>query len=190
MRTSIALTFVLAVLGFSRAGATPLPSQEEPPRPMPLVTGSIGLDGTIDTFEKQTQRAVIKAADGVRHVFHFTRKAAVHGVTSTAEDVSVGLDVGSHVVVHYVSEGGEKTVVEVDHVGGDGLKALTCAVTDIDHRAKTLGVRVADGSVMTLHVTDRVAQETGHEIKRGDEVVVYYADEGGKRVAHYVRKAV
>jgi hypothetical protein len=84
MRTSIALTFVLAVLGLSSVGATPLRSQEEPTRPMPVMTGSIGLGGTIDTFEKQTQRAVVKAADGVRHVFHFARRTAVHGATSVA----------------------------------------------------------------------------------------------------------
>jgi hypothetical protein len=191
MKTSIAFALMLTALGISRVGAAqPPPAREEPTRPMPVVTGSIGLDGTIDTFEKQTKRVVVKAADGVRHVFHFTRTTAVHGATATAEDVSAGLDAGSHVVVHYVTEGGEKTAVEVDRVGENGLKELTGAVTSVDRHAKTLAVRLADGSEMTLHLSERAAKDAGRDVKRADKVVVYYADEGGRRVAHFFKKVV
>jgi hypothetical protein len=191
MKRSIAFLLLLAVLEFFRvASAQSQPTQDTPPRPTVGGTGSIGLDGTIDTFEKETSRAVIKTADGVRHVFHLTKKTAVHGARTTTKDVPADLDAGSHVVVHYVREGGEHTAVEVDRVGEDGLKPLHGAVTHVDRGAKTLAVRLEDGSTMTLHLTERAAKDAGKDVKRADKVVVYYADEGGKRVAHFFKKVV
>jgi hypothetical protein len=192
MTTPIALTLMLTLLGVARvAAAQAPPTQDEPPRPTtPGVTGSIGLDGTIDTFEKQTRRAVVKTADGVRHVFHLTKKTAVHGANAAAADVSAGLDAGSHVVVQYVREGGKSTAVEVDRVGEGGLQAVHGSVTHVDRGARTLAVRLADGSAMTLHLTERAAKEAGNDVRRADKVVVFYADERGKRVAHYFKKVV
>lgn len=187
----ISTGFMLAFLTMSCAAAAgqDLPTQDQPPRPTPLVVGSIGLDGTIDKFEKGTERVVVKAADGIRHVFRLTGRTAVHGAKTTAEDVSAGVDVGSHVVVHYVTEGGEKTAVEVDRVGENGLQELHGVVTHVDRGAKTLAVRVADGSAMTLNLTERAAKDAGRDVKRADKVVVYYADEGGKHIAHFFKKA-
>jgi hypothetical protein len=191
MKSTFAPFLLLAVLGLSRAASAQAPAvQDTPPRPTPLGVGSIGLDGTIDTFEKETRRAVIKTADGVRHAFHFASKTAVHGATATAEDVSTGLDAGSHVVVHYINEGGKNTAVEVDRIGEGGLKALGGAVTHVDRAAKTLAVHLEDGSAMSLHLTERVARDVGKDVRRADKVVVYYADEGGRRVAHYFKKVV
>ena len=186
----IATGFTLAFLALSCAAAAgqDLPTQDQPPRPTPLIVGSIGLDGTIDKFENGTKHVVVKAADGIRHVFRLTGRTAVHGANTTAEDVSAGVDVGSHVVVHYVTEGGEKTAVEVDRVGENGLRALQGVVTYVDRGARTLAVHLADGSSMTLHLTERAAKDAGRDVKRTDKVVVYYADEGGKHVAHFFEK--
>jgi hypothetical protein len=177
--------FLLTLLLISSATAS---AQEEPPRPTPLGIGSIGLDGTIDTFEAQAHRAIVKAADGLRHVFHLTGKTVVHGATTTGEDSAAGLEVGSHVVVQYVTEGGQKTAVEVDRVGEGGLTVLEGGVTDVNRGAKTLAIRLADGSAVTLRLTDRAAKDVGKDVKRADRVMVYYADEGGKHVAHYFKK--
>jgi len=155
--------------------------------PIPGVTGTIGLDGTIDKFYHVTHSAIVKTADGVRHLVHLTRHTAVHGAGS-ADDAFNGLEEGSRVVVHYVEEGDKKTAVEIDRVDDDGLTLLEGTVKHVDRAGKKLTLQLADDSVVTLRLTDRAARDVGKDIEGAGRVVVYYADDGGERVAHYFRK--
>jgi hypothetical protein len=91
-------------------------------------------------------------------------------------------------VLHYVDEGGRQTALEVDRVGEGGLPAVEGTVTYVDRRAKRLTVRLADGTVITLRLTDRAAQNAGKDVDNGSQVIVYYADDGGEWVAHYFKK--
>ena len=159
------------------------------PNDKPGTIGTIGLDGPVDKFYSVTHSAVVKTADGLRHLIHVNPRTVVHGAESTADDVFGGLEEGSHVVVHYVVEGDKKAALEIDRVGDGGLSLLDGRVQQMDRAAKTLAIQLADGSTVTLRLTDRAARHVGKEIGRKDRVIVYYADEGGDRVAHYFRKA-
>jgi hypothetical protein len=151
-------------------------------------TGVMGLDGTVDKFYGATHRAVVKTADGVRHIVHVSGRTVVHGAAGAANASFTGLEEGSRVAVHYVVEGERKTAVEIDRAGKGGLDAIDATVEHIDRAAKTMSVRLSDGTVMTLQLTERAAQDVGKDVARADRVVVYYADESGKRVAHFFKK--
>jgi hypothetical protein len=51
-------------------------------------------------------------------------------------------------------------------------------------------VKTADGTEKTFELTGKAAEDagkdTGKGIAKGAKVTVYYTDEGGKKVAHYV----
>jgi hypothetical protein len=158
--------------------------------PIPGVTGTLALEGTVDKTYAGANAIAVKAANGVEHLFHLTKRTVVHGA-SQAEASFNGVTVGSRVVVHYAIDGGEKTAVEVDHIAADGLHAMTGVVTRIDRPAKQLSIRLADGSNETLQLSERAATHVGKDIDRGaaeSTVVVYYAEEAGGKVAHYFRR--
>jgi hypothetical protein len=155
--------------------------------PIAGVTGSLGLEGTVDKFYGGANTMVVKTADGVRHLLHLTGRTSVHDGTRAADSFS-RLEEGSQVVVHYVVEGDRQTALEVDRVGEGGLPAVEGTVTYVDRRAKRLTVRLADGTAITLRLTDRAAQNAGKDVDNGSQVIVYYADDGGERVAHYFKK--
>jgi hypothetical protein len=151
------------------------------------VTGTIGIDGTVDKFYAATHQVAVKTADGVRHLLHLSSRTAIHG-TRTADGPLGGLERGNQVVVQYVASGDTKTAVEIDQVGDGGLKAVGGVVTNVDRSAKTLTVRLADDSSITLRLTDHAAHHVGHDIENQTRVIVYYADDGGERVAHYFKR--
>jgi hypothetical protein len=175
---------VAAALGAAAQGRGPAPV----PNGHPGAIGTIGLDGTVDKFYGATHRAIVKTADGVRHIVHVSDRTVVHGVGGAADASFKGLEEGSRVAVHYVVEGERKTAVEIDRVGKGAMESVDATVEHIDRAAKTLSVRTADGTVMTLQLTERAAQHVGKDVAHADRIVVYYADESGKRVAHYFKK--
>src|SRR4051812_3301370 len=110
---------------------------QEPP-PLPGVTGTIGLDGTMDTFYSGTHDVIVKTEDGIRHLLHLSPRTVVHGAAATADRPLGELEKGSHVVVQYVVEGDQQTAVEIDRIGHDGLKAAEGTVKSVDRSAKKL----------------------------------------------------
>ncbi len=102
--------------------------------PVSGVTGTMGLDGTVDKFYAGTHSAIVKTADGIRHLVHLTDRTAVHGA-KPAGDAFSGLEEGSKVVVHYVVNGETKTAVEIDRLGDGGLTLVEGTVVGIDRVA-------------------------------------------------------
>src|SRR5262245_42358262 len=103
------------------------------------VVGAV--DATVKSVDKGAKVVVVKAAYGTEHTFHFVGKTVEHGAAATArgsKDAFEGMKEGDEVVVHYTVKGAEKTAVEVDHVGKDGLKAGEVVVKSVDHGAKTV----------------------------------------------------
>jgi hypothetical protein len=66
-------------------------------------------------------------------------------------------------------------------------------VKTIDRGAKTMTVKTKDGTEETYHIADHATRDTAKDIGKGTEkaakVTVYYTEEGGRKVAHFFKKA-
>jgi hypothetical protein len=151
--------------------------------------------GTITKLDDGTKTMVVKTKDGTEHTVHFTDKTVVWGADKTAagaKDSFKGLSEGSEVVVHYTAKGTEKSAVEVDKVGKDGLKYVEGSVTKVGKDGKTVVVKSADGTEHTFdvagHDTADAAKGIGKAADKSGKVTVYYSEEGGKKVAHFFEK--
>jgi hypothetical protein len=147
--------------------------------------------GTVKAVDKGTKTAVVKTAEGTEHTFHFVGRTVAHGAEATAKgskDAFQEMKEGDEVVVHYTVKGTEKTAVEVDHLGKDGLKMSVVAVKSVDHGAKTVTGKTAEGAEETYHLTDHAVRETGKGLKEGGKTTVYYTEEAGKKIAHYFKE--
>lgn len=163
-----------------------------------LLTGAVfaaddvvsAVSGSVKTVDKAAKTAVVKTGDGAEHTFHFIGKTVSHGAAATAsgtKDAFSSMKEGDEVVVHYTEKGAVDTAREVDHIGKDGLKMSVVAVKSVDHGAKTVTVKTAQGAEETYHLTDDAARETGKGLDKAGKVTVYYSEEGGKKIAHFFR---
>jgi preprotein translocase subunit YajC len=153
------------------------------------------IHGTITKVDAATRTAVVKTADGTEHTIHFVDRTAVHGAEATAtgaKDAFHGLKEGSEVAVHYTAKGTEKTAVEVDHLGKDGIKSVDGAVTKVGEGGKTVTVKAADGTEQTFDVVSQDTKEAAEAVGKGADksakVTVYYTESAGKKVAHFFKK--
>jgi len=153
------------------------------------------IHGTITKVDAATRTVVVKTADGTEHTIHFVDKTAVHGAEATeigAKDTFHGLKEGSEVAVHYTENGSEKTAVEVDHLGKEGLKSVDGTVSKVGKDGKTVTVKAADGTEQTFDVVGKDTKESAQAIGKGADksakVTVYYTESAGKKVAHFFEK--
>ena len=156
-------------------------------------TGTIALEGTVEQEHVAVDRLAVKTIDGTRHVLNVAKSLVVHGGAKGGDDALAGLRAGTTVVVHYNGTGAAAVIQEIDLIGDDGLKVTEGTVTNIDRRRRQITIRFDDKTTETLQLTERAAQEVGHDLEgaaaQAGRVTVYYADEGGQKVAHYFRKA-
>jgi hypothetical protein len=145
--------------------------------------------GTISKIDSGAKTIAIKTKDGTEQTLHWIGKTTVHGTDAAAKDTFKGLKEGSEVVAHYTVKGADKTAVEVDKVGKDGMKESEGTVTVIDRGSKTIAVKTADGTEQTFKMADHAAvdagKETGKAVEKSAKVTVYYTEEAGKKVAHF-----
>jgi len=182
MSRSVLLLFATATLILTAAHVR---TQERPP--IPNVTGTLVLEGTVDQTYAGGSTMLIKASNGLRHLFHVTKKTALHGDEASFDELAPG----SRVIVHYAVDAGEKTAVEVDRVGERGVREIEGLVTGIDRTARQLSIQLADGSHETLRLTERAARHVGKAVDRlagSGRVIVYYTEEDGGRIAHYFKE--
>lgn len=146
--------------------------------------------GTVKAVDKGTKTVVVKVADGTEHTFHFIGRTVAHGAEATAsgtKDAFLGMKEGDEVVVHYTEKGAVKTAQEIDHIGKGGLKMTVAAVKTVDHDAKTVAVKTAEGADETYHLTGNAVRESGKGLEKAGKVTIYYSEEGGKKIAHFFR---
>jgi arginine repressor len=155
--------------------------------------------GTVTKVDSTTKTVVVKTKDGTEHTIKFVDKTTVHGVKAAGHDTAMGakdsfhgIKEGSEVVAHYTAKGAEKTAVEVDDVGKDGIKSVGGTVTHIDRAGKTIAVKTADGTEETFKLSGHAADDAGKDIGKGTEktahVTVYYTEDAGKKTAHFFEK--
>jgi hypothetical protein len=151
--------------------------------------------GTVTKVDSGTKTMVVKTKDGTEHTIHFVDKTTVHGADATAaaaKDSFHGVQEGSEVVVHYTEKGSEKTGVEIDRVGKDGVKSVDGTVEKVGDGGKVVVVKAADGTEHTFrvvgHDTEASAVDIGKGTDKGAKVTVYYTENAGKKVAHFFEK--
>jgi hypothetical protein len=185
MRSHLSVSVFAA--GLLLTGNAAIAAQQPPP--INGVTGTLALDSTVEKTYEGLNTVAVKVGDGIGHLFHLTQRTVVHGGKMVGDDVLRGLNQGSRVVVHYTADGGDVIADEADRVVGDGLKTVEGVITSVDRRAKTLSIRLADGSRQTFRLTERLATDVGKGIDRAAadtaNVVIYVSDEAGRPVAHY-----
>jgi len=196
VRCSLVMMVVTLTLGPLAGRAQPAtvaatPTVRAVPEPPPVV-GTIALEGTVDKTYAAANAVIVKATDGLEHLFHLTKRTVVHGAKATGDTALSGLTEGSRVIVHYTAYGEKKTAVEFDRIAEYGLSATEGVVTRIDRNGKTLSIRLADGSTETLLLSERAASDVGKDVDRaaeaGAKVIVYYTDEAGHRITHYFKR--
>ena len=151
--------------------------------------------GVVTKVDAGTKTIVVKAEDGTEHTVHYVDKTVVKGANAAAtgaKDSWHGITTGSEVVAHYTVKGTEKTGVEVDKLGKDGLKSFDGNVTKVGDDGKTFVVKAADGTEHAFqvagHDTEVAAKEIGKGADKSGKVTVYYTEEAGKKVAHFFKK--
>jgi hypothetical protein len=147
------------------------------------------IHGTVSKIDSGTRTIAVKTKDGTEQTMQLAGKTVVHGTKAGAQDTFKGLKEGSEVVAHYTTKGAEKTAVEVDHVGQDGLKETEGTVSEIDRGAKTIAVKTADGSVQSFKMADHATVDAGKDVGKATEksakVTVYYTEKAGRKIAHF-----
>lgn len=144
------------------------------------------IHGTVKKVDKDTKTLVVRTADGTEHTIKVADQATVHGTEQGFD----GLKEGSEVVVRYSEKGADKTADDLGKVSKDGMKVTKGTITKIDKGTKTMVVKSADGTEKTFEYTDDAAKDLGKAVGSGSEkgakVTVYYADQSGKKIAHFL----
>jgi arginine repressor len=145
--------------------------------------------GTVTKVDSAAKTIVVKTKDGTEHTLHFIGKTAVHGTEVGAKDTFKGVKEGSEVVAHYTAKGAEKTAMEVDRIGKDGLHATEGTVSSIDRGAKKIAIKTADGTVQTFDMAEHATKDAGEDVgkgaKKSAKITVYYTEKAGKKIAHF-----
>jgi hypothetical protein len=166
-------------------------AMQQPP-PIQGVTGTIATEGTIQETYEGTHKILVKAADGIERMFHLTGRSTIHSGDAAGDEALRALKKGTRVVVHYTADGETLTAAEIDRLDDEGLKQIEGTITAVDRRARTISVKLADGSKQTLRLSDRAAADVGKDLDRAADgavkVVVYYRNEAGQPVAHYFKR--
>jgi hypothetical protein len=148
--------------------------------------------GTIEKVDSGAKTIAVKTADGTVETVKFTDKTTVHGLKDAAKGGDLAGKEGSHVIVHTVGEGADKTAHSVEWVGDKTVHATEGTVEDVGKGSKIVAVKTADGTKETFVVADHATVDTGKHVarysaqgaKKGEHVTVYYTEEAGKKIAH------
>jgi hypothetical protein len=94
-------------------------------------------------------------------------------------------------VVHYAKLGTDSTAEEIDRIGRDGMKRSEGIITNFDRSARTMTIKVADGTEETYRLTERAAEDAGIETedaaKKSARAIVYYSEEANHKIAHFFK---
>jgi hypothetical protein len=143
--------------------------------------------GTVTKVDHDTKTVVVKAEDGTEHTIKVTGQTTYKG---TKEGLD-GLKEGTEVVVHKTGTGAKETGLEIGKISKDGVKVSEGTVVKVDHGAKTVVVKGADGTEKTFDYTETAGKDMGQAVgagaEKGAKVTVYYTEESGKKIAHFFR---
>jgi hypothetical protein len=141
--------------------------------------------GTVTKVDHATKTVVVKSADGTEHTIKATGQTTYKG----SKEGFDGLKEGTEVVAHKTGKGAEETGVEIGKIGKDGVKVTDGTIVKVDHGAKKVVVKGADGTEKTFDYTETAGKDMGEAVgagaEKGAKVTVYYTEESGKKIAHF-----
>src|SRR5437879_13580324 len=124
------------------------------------------ITGTVEKVDSGAKTIAVKTADGTIETVKFTEKTTVHGLKNATKGGDLAGKEGSHVIVHTVGEGDDKTAHSVECVGDKTVHATQATVEDVGEGSKTVAVKTADGTEETFVVADHAVVNSGKEIGR------------------------
>jgi hypothetical protein len=152
------------------------------------------VEGRVTKIDRAAKTVMVKAADGTEHTLYLVGQTVVHGGKQTykgAEEAARGLQEGSQVVVHYTKLGTDETAVEIDRIGKDGLKTSEGTITKVDRAARTMTIKIADGTEENYRLSEHAIEDAGKDTedaaKQFAHATVYYSEEAGHKVAHFFK---
>jgi hypothetical protein len=137
---------------------------------------TIALPSTIDAFYTGLNEGLEKTANGIDHLTR-DKSGAREGMGSLKS-----LQPGTAVAVQYTVKGIQASADGTDQIGQPGSNVNEGTVTKIDRDNRRVTIKYTNGSTETLRSDNTF---TGHSSR----VIVYYADESGRRVAHFFKPA-
>ena len=137
---------------------------QQPP-PIQGVTGTIATETSID----ETTAAGHGILGKVKRVLHLNGKSTVPNGDAAAVEALGGLKKGTRVVVSDAAK---------------SVKDVSGSVVALNLGERTISVRLPDDSIQTLRLSDE-AEAAGNP---GANVIVYYRNESGQRVAKHFRR--
>jgi arginine repressor len=157
--------------------------------------------GKVTKVDHAARTVVIHTTDGVDETIRFTERTVVRGaegVTRVADATAKASLEGWSAVVHYTGDGADKTAMTVDRIGQRTLTVARGTVVLLDEAGKFVIIKTAAGAEETYRLTrdvvidtlrglEDVAAVASHGIRKGADVTVHYADEGGNKVAYLIR---
>jgi hypothetical protein len=152
--------------------------------------------------DHSAKMVVLHTADGGHETVAFSEHTVVHGVTSADSAVDAwakdALE-GAWAIVLYTENGAYKTAVAIDSVGGRTVRIAHGRVVRVDEAAESMVITTKSGAEDTFDLAGYVVVEAGRGVERGTaatcraiepgaEVVISYAEQGGKKTAVIVRR--
>jgi hypothetical protein len=137
---------------------------QQPP-PIQGVTGTIATETSIDETTAAGHGILAK----VKRVLHLNGRSTVPSGDAAGEEALGGLKKGTRVVV---SDAAKR------------VKDASGSVVALNLGERTISVRLSDDSIQTLRLSDE-AEAAGDA---GANVIVYYRNESGQRVAKHFRR--
>jgi arginine repressor len=142
--------------------------------------------GTVTHVDSATKTVVVKTADGTEHAIKVTSETTIKGTKEGFD----GLKEGTEVVVRTTGKGADETGIEIGKISKDSYKVTKGTVTKIDEGTKTVVVKTADGTEKTFEYTADAGKDVGTAVGKGTvkgaKVTVYYTEESGKKIAHFL----
>ena len=145
------------------------------------VTGTLGLQSTVDKFYSDMDKIIVKTTGGIARDTHGAK-------TSRAHDGSEALDSlkpGAPIVAHYAVKGIQASAYDIDRVGSDGLNVNEGIVTSVDRARNRITIKLSQGPSETLRLTRHAAQDADGRVH--SRVIVYHSNDSGQIVVHYFK---